>query len=236
MTANDRSSKRELSLLGKTRCSTAVADAPTISLNDKLTQPCLLAISDDQLLSAVQGGDDRAFEELCRRHSSRARKAIVHIVRNSDDAEDVLQDTLLRAFTHIASFRRSCKFSTWLTTIATNAALMVLRKRRNATEISPVVRNKLDNSFELLEYADHALGPEGLHRKRQLISLMQREVKKLRPHIRSVVEHYYSSECSVEESAKALSISVAAAKSRLLRGRRALRRSFDRRRVLYTDF
>jgi RNA polymerase sigma-70 factor (ECF subfamily) len=233
---NVESSKRELSPLEKTRCSRAVVDAPTISLNDKVTEPCLLTISDDQLLSAAQGGEDRAFEELCRRHSSRARKAIVQIVRDRDDADDALQDTLLRAFTHIAAFRRSCKFSTWLTTIATNAALMVLRKRRNAKEISPVVKNKLDNSFESLEFADHALGPEGLHSKHQLILLMQREVKKLRPQIRSVIEHYYGSECSVEESAKALSISVAAAKSRLLRGRRALRRSFDRRGVFYTDF
>src|SRR6202000_1039765 len=120
----------------------------TISLDDKVTQPCLLAVSDDQLLSAAQDGDDRAFEELCRRHSSRARKVIVHIVRNRDDAEDALQDTLLRAFTHIASFRRSCKFSTWLTTIATNAALMVLRKRRNAKEMTPVVKNKLDNLLD----------------------------------------------------------------------------------------
>jgi len=230
------SSKRELSPLGKTRCSRTAIDKSTISLNDKVTQPCLLGISDDQLLSAAQGGDDRAFEELCRRHASRARKAIVRIVRNRDDAEDALQDTLLRAFTHIAAFRRSCKFSTWLTTIATNAALMVLRKRRNAKEMSPVVKNKLDNSFESLEFEDHALGPEGLHSKHQLILLMQREVKKLRPQIRSVIEHYYGSECSVEESAKALSISVAAAKSRLLRGRRALRRSFDRRGVFYTDF
>jgi RNA polymerase sigma-70 factor (ECF subfamily) len=233
---NAGSSKRELSPLGKTRCSRAVVDAPKLSLNDNVTQPCLLAVSDDQLLSAAQVGEERAFEELCRRHSPRARRAIVQIVRNRDDADDALQDTLLRAFTHIATFRRSCKFSTWLTIIATNAALMLLRKRHYAKEISPVVENKPDNSFESLEYADHALGPEGLHSKHQLILLMQREVKKLRPQIRSVIEHYYGSECSVEESAKALSISVAAAKSRLLRGRRALRRSFDRRGVFYTDF
>src|SRR6202000_1714660 len=145
--------------LGEARRSRAVVNAPAISLNDKATQPCLPAVSDDQLLSSAQLGDDQAFEELCRRHSSRARRAIVQIVRNRDDAEDALQDTLLRAFTHIAAFRRSCKFSTWLATIATNAAFMVLRKRRHAKEISPVVTNKLDNSFESLEFADHALGP-----------------------------------------------------------------------------
>jgi RNA polymerase sigma-70 factor (ECF subfamily) len=216
--------------------SAGVRDVAPDSQECKVTQPCLLAISDDQLISAAQVGEERAFDELCRRHSPRARRAIVQIVRNRDDADDALQDTLLRAFTHIAAFRRSCKFSTWLTIIATNAAFMVLRKRRHAKEISPVVENKLDNSFESLEFADHALGPEGLHSKHQLILLMQREVKKLRPQIRSVIEHYYGSECSVEESAKALSISVAAAKSRLLRGRRALRRSFDRRGLFYTDF
>src|ERR1700744_936681 len=82
---NADSSKRELSPLRKTRCSRTVIGESTISLNDKVSQPYLLAISDDQLLSAAQGGDDRAFEELCRRHASRARKAIVQIVHNHDD-------------------------------------------------------------------------------------------------------------------------------------------------------
>ena len=212
-----------------------IADAPEESINNRGGLFCPLASSDDQLLSAAQEGDGRAFDELCKRHSSGAKRAIARIVQNRDDAEDALQDTLLKAFTHMAGFRRSCAFSTWLTTIATNTALMMLRKRRSAKEISPVTNSSHDSSHALVEYPDHALGPEGLYCKRQLIRLVRREVKKLKPSIRSVIGHYYSSDCTVEESAKALSISVAAAKSRLVRGRNALRQSFNSHGVLYTD-
>jgi len=89
-------------------------------------------ISDDELTTAAQGGDQQAFVELCGRHSSMVKNKILRIVRNHEDAEDALQDTLLRAYTRLASFRRSCKFSTWLTTIGVNSALMTMRKRRVA--------------------------------------------------------------------------------------------------------
>src|SRR3984957_8232176 len=87
-------------------------------------------VSDDDLVTAAQRGDQKAFVELCGRYSTLTKKKIFMIVRNHEDAEDALQDTLLRAYTHLSTFRRSCKFSTWLTTIAVNSALMILPKRR----------------------------------------------------------------------------------------------------------
>src|SRR5258708_20305255 len=83
-------------------------------------------VSDDDLITAAQRGDQQAFVDLCARHSSLAKKKILRIVQNEEDAEDALQDTLLRAYTHLSSFRRVCKFSTWLTTIGMNSALMIL--------------------------------------------------------------------------------------------------------------
>src|SRR5258708_2856324 len=83
-------------------------------------------VSDDDLITAAQRGDQQAFVDLCARHSSLANKKILRIVQNEEDAEDALQDTLLRAYTHLSSFRRVCKFSTWLTTIGMNSALMIL--------------------------------------------------------------------------------------------------------------
>src|ERR1700739_3194369 len=91
-------------------------------------------VSDDDLIDAAQSGDQRAFAELCRRHSSIVKHKILRIVRNKEDAEDALQDTLLRAYTHLTSFRRSCKFSSWLTVIGVNSALMMIRKRRGRIE------------------------------------------------------------------------------------------------------
>src|SRR5579863_2021016 len=86
--------------------------------------------SDDQLLVKAQSGDQQAFVELCRRHSPMVKRRILSIVRNREDAEVALQDTLLRAYKHMDTFRRNCKFPTWLTSIGTNTALMILCNRR----------------------------------------------------------------------------------------------------------
>jgi RNA polymerase sigma-70 factor (ECF subfamily) len=185
-------------------------------------------VSDDDLITAAQRGDQMAFVELCRRHSTVAKKKIFKIVQNQEDSEDALQDTLLRAYKHLTSFRRSCKFSTWLTAIGVNSALMIVRKRRVRRETYTSTSNLDTGTVELHEPRDRSPGPEGIYLKRQVTLLVRREVEKLRPSLRSVVTHYYESECSLEETAIAQGISFAAAKSRLLRGRVRLRSSLAR--------
>jgi RNA polymerase sigma-70 factor, ECF subfamily len=183
-------------------------------------------VSDDDLITAAQRGDQMAFAELCGRHSTIAKKKIFKIVQNHEDAEDALQDTLMRAYTHLTSFRRSCKFSTWLTTIGVNSALMIMRKRKVRREAYANTSN-LD-AVELHEPIDRSPGPEGIYLKQQAILLVRQEVEKLSPRLRSVVSHFYGFECSLEETAIAQDISLAAAKSRLLRGRASLRSSLAR--------
>jgi RNA polymerase sigma-70 factor (ECF subfamily) len=182
-------------------------------------------VSDDDLITAAQRGDQKAFVVLCGRHSMVTKKKILRIVRNHEDAEDALQDTLLRAYTHLTSFRRSCKFSTWLTAIGVNSALMIMRKRRVRREICPSTCSLGTGAVALQEPVDRAPGPEGIYLRQQAILLVRREVTKLKPILRSVVSHYYGSECSLEEAAKAEKISLGAVKSRLLRGRVGLRSS-----------
>ena len=184
--------------------------------------------SDDDLVTAAQRGDQRAFVELCGRHSTLTKKKIFSILRNHEDAEDALQETLLKAYLHLTSFRRSCKFSSWLTTIGVNSALMIMRKRRVRKE-RYISTGGLDLGIaELQEPVDRSPGPEWAYRKQQAILLVRREVEKLHPSLRSVVSNYYGSECSLKEAAKAQEISLAAAKSRLLRGRVRLRSSLAR--------
>jgi RNA polymerase sigma-70 factor (ECF subfamily) len=188
----------------------------------------LSQVSDDSLISAAQSGVQQAFVELCRRHSTVTKKRIFRSVRNHEDAEDALQDTLLRAYTHLTSFRRSCKFSTWLTTIGVNSALMIMRKRKIRREAHGGTSSLDTGTVELPEFVDRSLGLEGIYLKHQAILLVRREVEKLHPSLRSVVNRYYGSECSLEEVAKAQEISLGAAKSRLLRGRVRLRSSLAR--------
>jgi RNA polymerase sigma-70 factor (ECF subfamily) len=179
--------------------------------------------SDDDLITAAQQGDQQAFMELCERYSYRTKRAILHIVRNQEDAEDALQEALLRAYTHIASFRRSCKFSTWLTTIGVNSALIMIRKRKVHREIYASAGSPDMAILEIQEPVDPAPGPEETYLRKQAVLVVAREVEKLPSILRCVINHYYGSECSVECSAKALDISVSAAKSRLMRGRHRLR-------------
>jgi len=185
-------------------------------------------VSDDDLITAAQHGDQKAFVELCGRHSTVTKKKILGIVRNHEDAEDALQDTLLKAYTHLTSFRQSCKFSTWLTTIGVNSALMILRKRKVRRETYLAGSTPETDRAELPEPVDRSAGPEGIYLRQQTILLVRREVKKLKPTLRSVVNHCYGSECSLKETARAEEISLAATKSRLLRGRVRLRSSLAR--------
>src|SRR3984885_6077237 len=104
---------------------------------------------EDDLITSAQCGDHNAFVELCRRHSAVAKLKIFSIVRNHEDAEDALQDTLFRAYLHLTTFRGSCQFSTWLTTIGVNSALMIVRKRRVRRESHASTKSLETGTVEL---------------------------------------------------------------------------------------
>jgi RNA polymerase sigma-70 factor (ECF subfamily) len=86
---------------------------------------------DTYLVAAAKGGDYQAYAELCRRHSRRIFRTVLRITGNISDAEDTLQEALLKAYIHIGGFEGKSAFSTWLTRIAINSALMQLRKKRS---------------------------------------------------------------------------------------------------------
>src|ERR1700683_4021328 len=185
-------------------------------------------ISDDGLITAARCGDQEAFGELCRRHSYPTKRKILRMLQNHEDAEDAMQDALLRAYMNLGSFRGTCKFSTWLTTIAVNSALMLMRKRRRRGERYANASSPDAATPEPQEPVDRSPGPEEICLRQQAIFLVKRSVEALLPRLRSVVMHYYESEGSVQESAKALDISVSAAKSRLARSRARLRSSLTK--------
>jgi RNA polymerase sigma-70 factor (ECF subfamily) len=103
-----------------------------------------------------------------------------------------------------------------------------MRKRRGRKETCATTSNPDTGKVELYEQVDRSPGPEAIYLKQQSILLLRREVEKLHPSLRSVVSHYYGAECSLEEAANAQEITVAAAKSRILRGRVRLRSSLAR--------
>ena len=185
--------------------------------------------TDDDLIRDAQSGDREAFAELCRRHAQTARQKIHGIVRHREDAEDALQETFLRAFANLGGFRQASQFSTWITSIGINAALTVIRKRKSRREFDVEA-----NSPEGLawDFADQTPDPESRVAKRQLLLLLRAEFQTLPPQTRDVMTTYYDHDHSQQEAADVLGISLAAFKSRLLRGRRSLRLSFEQKGVL----
>src|SRR5258708_39914878 len=92
-------------------------------------------MSEEALVSMAKLGDSDAFVELGKLHSNRILQTIYRITRNWHDAEDALQDAMLKAFSHLKDFQEKSSFSTWLTRIAINSALMILRKTRECYQI-----------------------------------------------------------------------------------------------------
>jgi RNA polymerase sigma-70 factor (ECF subfamily) len=185
--------------------------------------------TDDDLVQAAQSGDHEAFAELCRRHARTTRQKILAIVRHQEDAEDAMQETLLRAYANLGRFRQSCKFSTWITAIGINAALTVIRKRKSRRE-SDIEPYSLDEpSWDI---ADQAPDPERRIAKAQIIFLLRKELHDLPPKMQEVVSSYYGHDYSLQEAADALGISVAAVKSRLVRGRRSLKSSLEQKGLI----
>jgi RNA polymerase sigma-70 factor (ECF subfamily) len=181
--------------------------------------------SEGGLLQAARSGDEKAFIELCRRNSPSAKRRIYRIVQNQEDTEDALQDTLLRAYVHLSGFRGGCKFGTWITSIATNSAFMLLRKKGRRSEIH--FDTALDDAGVGMtwDHPDPSLNPEQHLARRETIHVVRKAVQRLRPCYRIALDKHYGNQCTLSETAEALGISVAATKSRLLRGRLKLRTS-----------
>src|ERR1700691_2756103 len=111
-------------------------NAPNSLANDLAGNRGLDEMPEDLLVSAAKAGDAVAFVELSKHHSNLVLRQAYRIVKNQQDAEDVLQESLIRAFLHLKEFEERCSFSSWLTRIAINFSLMTLRKRRGNIEIS----------------------------------------------------------------------------------------------------
>jgi len=180
--------------------------------------------SEAELLSAAKTGNQYAFVELCGRSTRSVKRRIFRIVRNREDTEDVLQDTLLRAYKHVGKFRGSCSFQTWLSLIATNSALMLLRKRKSLSETSFMIADEETDLRGSWEVADVSPNPEQACFNRQTSQRLKQAVSRLPASFRSILEHYHLNEMRLTDAASALGISESAAKSRLLRARAALRR------------
>ena len=176
------------------------------------------------LLAAAKQGQTEAFGALCEPLARKLVQSAQRITRNREDAEDALQDAFMSAFIHIKNFDGRSSFSTWLTRIAINSALMTLRKKRSSREI-PIGSGELGANGVGWDVPDPSANPEKLYAQREKQRILREAICELRPTIRQAVEIQLR-ELSMKETAGMIGVSVAAAKGRLFHGRRALRKAF----------
>ena len=151
-----------------------------------------------------------------------------HITRHDEDAEDVLQETFLKAYEHLGEFQGQSKFYTWIVRIAVNESLMKLRKRRPGKIVS--LDEAIDTGEETVtrEIAVWEDNPEDRYSREELRAILEEAIQSLPPIFRAVFVLRDIDELSTEETADALSISIPAVKSRLLRARLQLRDKLTR--------
>jgi RNA polymerase sigma-70 factor (ECF subfamily) len=186
-----------------------------------------LTITSDALLVArAQSGEQLAYEELCRRHREMVFRTVLRITHNRDDSEEITQDSWMRAFTHLGTFDGRSAFSTWVTRIAINYALTMLRRRRTRRELSLDDPVDPDNR-RVIEMLEPSRNPEERCLETERVRLVRQAVKRL-PKLRTAIELRQSQNCSVSELAMLVGVSVPTMKSRLSRARRKLRESLSK--------
>ena len=193
---------------------------------DEITIKLLAATApDDVLVAAAKLGDRPAFTELWERHSHCAFSAAYRVTKNRADAEDSVQDAWMKVYLHLETFDGRAAFSTWVTRIAINSALMMLRKRRHHPE-TPLEAGE-GQARRYWEIPDRSMDAETRLIARESVNRLRREFSRLKPGLRQVVEIRESNDASLREIASLSGITVAATKSRLMRARKILQRAWD---------
>lgn len=185
------------------------------------------ALPDDRLVWLSQHGEAEAFAELIRRHQSSCRKLALSILRDWQDAMDEVQNAMWKAFEHIDQFQQDSKFSTWLTRIVVNQCLMRLRQARRAKFLY-IDDTQVGEDSTTLELSDARKTPEQTLGQTELAAVLNHEIRRIPPLLRNVFLLRDMQELPMVDVAERLGISVAAAKSRLLRARMELRSRMEK--------
>ncbi len=182
------------------------------------------------LVRRAQAGDHEAFTALVRQYERHIYRLALNITRDPSDAEEVLQEAFLKAYSNLKSFQGEARFYTWLVRIAVNEALMKLRKRRAAPAMVALDEPVTDGEDQEIrrELADWGDNPEQRFGNVEMRELLSAAIESLELPYRMVLMLRDIEELSTEETAKTLGISIPAAKSRLLRARLMLRNKLNR--------
>ncbi|HVP52743.1 MAG TPA: sigma-70 family RNA polymerase sigma factor [Terriglobales bacterium] len=183
--------------------------------------------SETALVHAAKTGDMDAFAQLLRRTQGMVFRIAQHITGSPEDAEEVVQEAFLKAFQNLERFEERSRFSTWVTRITVNTALMRLRVRRGHETVPLSDDNSDDHGALQQEVADWRPDPEQIYTWQELRAILERALDGLPQHYSTVFLLRDVEGFSTAETAEALGLSVTAVKARLLRARLQLRQKLD---------
>ena len=187
-----------------------------MNYNAEPTVACLSDAAPEQMLVvAAKNGDGQAFETLFKRYKQKILRIVLRYAHVREDAEDIVQQSFQKAFVYLHKFEGKSSFSTWLTRIAINEALMLLRRGRVLREVFVDDRSEAEGSAASFEMADSYPDPEASYLRRERAQILTETLGNLRPGLRLAIALRDLTELSTEETARRMGISVAAVKARL---------------------
>ncbi len=175
-------------------------------------------------ISALKNGDRAEFAKMVEVYSSKIYNLALKILGDQRDAEDALQETFMKALKGVKAFEGRSSLSTWLYRIATNEALMIVRKRK--PEINMEKRENDDSEDQLNEpyqFTDWCCLPENEYQSTEVRSFMDQAIQRLTPALKTVFVLRDLQGLSVKETADILNVNEGVVKTRLLRARLQLR-------------
>lgn len=200
-----------------------MSSATNYELNDAATvEPSFITSEEATLLASARAGDTAAFECLVMPHWDALLRVTQRILRNREDAEDAVQTAFLDAFRNLNGFHGSSRFSSWLTRIAMNAALMRLRVSRRKRETSLDVVTETGEAWASSHLVETRLNPEQEYLSKEGRALLAKGLKRLRPLYAEVLHLRNVQELSAKEAARILELPVGTVKARLHRARAKL--------------
>jgi len=208
----------------------ALAESIMISGNTKVARDAQTDthvegnVFEQALIRRVQAGEAEAFYELVRPYERAVFLAAVAIVKNDADAEEVAQESVLKAFKSLARFRQESKFSTWLIQITINEAKMKLRKdRRHLYESIEQGQQSDDGDYIPREFADWREIPSQALERRELREALKKALESLPEKYRTILILRDMNHLSITQTAHVLGLSEANVKTRLSRARLQMR-------------
>jgi RNA polymerase sigma-70 factor (ECF subfamily) len=193
------------------------------------TQAETAAARDEMLLARARRRDEAAVRTIIRQNNRRLFRMARAILKDDSEAEDVVQESYVRAFTRLADFRAEAALSTWLTRIVINEAYGRLRRRRPTLEWESA-EGALAAQAQIIPFPSWSskADPETAMAQNQIHRLLERAIDALPEHFRTVLVARLVEEMSVEETADLLNLRPETVKTRLHRARLMLRADLER--------